>query len=93
MKVIDLIDKLNSIGFDDNTEISFSCVNGELGEWHDIPFKQFNYGEDLTVEPYKKDIIDIEVDMDSVVEYTNEKVKARTFKLKGRLISEINEWI
>lgn len=93
MKVIDLINKLNSIGFDDNTEISFSCVNGELGEWHDIPFKQLNYGEDLTGEPYKKDIIDIEVDMDSVVEYTNEKVRARTLEMKERLFSEIDKWI
>ena len=32
LKVMDLINKLNEIGYDEKTELTFSCVDGETGE-------------------------------------------------------------
>lgn len=29
MKVVNLINKLNEIGYDENTELTFSCVDGD----------------------------------------------------------------
>ena len=34
LKVMDLINSLNEIGYDENTELTFSCVDGETGELH-----------------------------------------------------------
>ena len=38
MKVAELIRKLQEIGYDENTELTFSCVDGETGEYYVIPF-------------------------------------------------------
>ena len=32
MKVIDFIKRLNEIGYNENTELTFSCVDGDTGE-------------------------------------------------------------
>ena len=45
MKVVNLINKLNEIGYDENTELTFSCVDGDSGECYDIPFDEISYGE------------------------------------------------
>lgn len=75
MKVIDLINKLNEIGYDENTELTFSCTNGNSGSYYVIPFEKICYGEELTGEPYHNDVIDIGVDVDSVPGYIGEKSK------------------
>lgn len=48
MKVVELINKLNEIGYDENTELTFSCIDGETGECYDVPFDEISYGESLT---------------------------------------------
>ena len=73
MKVVELIKKLNEIGYDKNTELTFGLVNRENGNWYEAPFDEINYGIDLTGEPYHNDIINIDVDVDSVEEYQKEK--------------------
>ena len=82
MKVAELIRKLQEIGYDENTELTFSCVDGETGEYYVIPFEEITYGEALTGEPYENDVIDIGVDVDSVEEYmgncNKEKVENNT---------------
>ena len=50
MKVVDLINKLNEIGYDENTELTFSCVDGNSGECYEVPFDEISFGENLTVE-------------------------------------------
>lgn len=73
MKVVELIKKLNEIGYDENTELTFGVVNRENGNWYEVPFDEINYGIDLTGEPYHNDVINIDVDVDSVEEYQKEK--------------------
>lgn len=69
IKVIDLINKLNEIGYNENTELTFSCVNGDTGEYYEIPFDEICFGENLTGKPYNNDVIDIGLDVDSVKDY------------------------
>lgn len=66
MRVVELIRKLQEIGYDENTELTFSCTDGETGEYYVIPFEEITYGEELTGEPYNNDVIDIAVDVDAV---------------------------
>ena len=73
MRVAELIRKLKEIGYDENTELTFSCIDGETGEYYVIPFEEITYWEELTGEPYDNDVIDIEVDVDSVEEYIKAK--------------------
>lgn len=73
MKVIEFIKKLNEIGYDENTELTFGFANKENGNWHEATFDEISYGVDLTGEPYHNDVINIDVDVDSVKEYQKEK--------------------
>lgn len=73
MKVVDLINILNQIGYDENTELTFSCTDGNTGQYYEIPFEEISFGEKLTGKPYEKDQIDIEVDVDSVKSYLHNK--------------------
>ena len=72
MKVIDLINKLNIIGYDENTELTFD-FSDENGECYEIPIKKFWYGEELTGESYHNDIINIELNVEDCEEYTKVK--------------------
>lgn len=85
MKVVDFINKLNKIGYDENTELTFSCVDGNSGECYDIPFDRISCGEDLTGNPYNKDVIDIGVDVDSAKGY----IKAKSDEYMNGMIDEI----
>ena len=73
MKIVELINKLNEIGYDENTELTFGFVNRENGNWYEVSFDEINYGIDLTGEPYHNDVINIDIDVDSVEEYQKEK--------------------
>lgn len=64
MKVKNFINMLNDIGYDDNTELTFSTVS-YYGEYLDLPFEEITYGEELTGKPYSKDVIDVGVNLDS----------------------------
>ena len=86
MKVIELIKKLNEIGYDENTELTFGVVNRENGNWYEAPFDEINYGIDLTGEPYHNDVINIDVDVDSVEEYQKEKTDFKRIILRFMLL-------
>ena len=73
MKVVELIKKLNEIGYDENTELTFGFSNKENGNWYEAQFDEISYGIDLTGEPYHNDVINIDIDVDSVEEYQKEK--------------------
>ena len=44
MKVVDLINILNQIGYDENTELTFSCTDGNTGQYYEIPFEEISFG-------------------------------------------------
>lgn len=92
MKVTELIRKLQEIGYDENTELTFSCVDGETGEYYVIPFEEITYGEELTGEPYDNDVIDIEVGVDSVEEYIKAKVESELEKQTQRVIRALEDY-
>lgn len=95
MKVVELINKLNEIGYDENTELTFSCVDGETGECYDIPFDEISYGESLTGEPYHNDVIDIGIDVDSCKEYIKSKadgVMAELTSALGDILNKYKPW-
>ena len=78
MKVIEFIKRLNEIGYDENTELTFSCIDGETGEWYDLKLDTKNgdgfcYGEALYGVPYDKKEINIEIDVDGCEEYLGDK--------------------
>jgi hypothetical protein len=91
MKVTELIRKLQEIGYNDDTELTFSCTDGETGEYYVIPFEELTYGEELTGEPYNNDVIDIAVDVDSVEEYIKAKAESELEKQTQRVIRALED--
>lgn len=75
MKVIDLINKLNEIGYDENTELDFSCIDKDRNEIYGIDFDKILYGEELTGQSYCNDVINIGIDVDSSKEYIRAKAE------------------
>lgn len=92
MKVAELIRKLQEIGYDENTELTFSCTDGETGEYYVIPFEEITYGEELTGEPYDNDVIDISVDVDSAEEYIKAKAGSELEKYAQRVIKALGDY-
>ena len=85
IRVLDLINKLNEIGYDENTKLTFGCVNKDTGGWFDIPFNMLFFGEELTGEPYDNDEINIDLDVDSAKDYLEEKQKDIIDKLRDKI--------
>ena len=92
MKVVELIKKLNEIGYDENTELTFGVVNRENGNWYEVPFDEINYGIDLTGEPYHNDVINIDVDVDSVEEYQKEKAERAVIDIVEEMQDVLNKY-
>lgn len=92
MKVVELIKKLNEIGYDENTELTFGFVNRENGSWYEASFDEFNYGIDLTGEPYHNDVINIDVDVDSVEEYQKEKSDSAVIDIVEEMQCILNKY-
>lgn len=92
MKVIELIKKLNEIGYDENTELTFGVVNRENGNWYEAPFDEINYGIDLTGEPYHNDVINIDVDVDSVEEYQKDKAECAVIDIVEEMQYVLNKY-
>lgn len=91
MKVVELINKLNEIGYDENTELTFSCVDGDSGEYYNLPFDEIFlnicFGESLTGEPYHNDAIDIGVDVDAAKDY----IQAKADGYMNDMINELKD--
>lgn len=92
MKVIELINRLNEIGYDENTELTFSCTDGDSGEYYDIPFEEISCGEAITGEPYCNDVIDIEVNVDAAEDYIKAKSDDRVYDIVNNLIEVLKEY-
>ena len=85
IKVVDLINKLNEIGYDEYTKLTFGCINKDTGGWFDIPFNMLFFGEELTGHPYSNDEINIDLDVDSAKDYLEEKQKDAINELRDKI--------
>lgn len=99
MKVIELINKLNEIGYDENTELTFSCVDGNTGEWYKLNADDeeyemgITYGKDLTGEEYHNDVIDVCLNVDECKEYVNDKVEVTKLDVIEDIFHVINKYL
>ena len=93
MKVVELINKLNEIGYDENTELTVGFADGNTGEWDNTPFDDITYGIDLTGEPYHNDVINIDVDVDSVKEYQKDKAECAVIDIVEEMQDVLNRHI
>lgn len=87
MKIVEFINKLREIGYDENTELTFSCVDRNTGECYDLLIDEFCYGEDLTGQPYHNDIIDIGINVDDATSY----VQAKSNDYVSDMIDELQD--
>lgn len=71
MKVIDFIKRLEEIGYDENTELTFSCCDGNTGEFYNL--KLNTEDDDGFYTTYKKNEINIEIDVDGCKDYVESK--------------------
>lgn len=92
MKVVELINKLNEIGYDENTELTFGFADGNTGEWYKAPFDEIIYGIDLTGEPYHNDVINIDIDVDSVKEYQKDKAECAVIDIVEEMQYVLNKY-
>lgn len=93
MKIVELINKLNEIGYDENTKLTFGFADGNTGEWYNAPFDEITYGIDLTGEPYHNDVINIDVDVDSVKEYQKDKAECAVIDIVEEMQDVLNRHI
>lgn len=92
MKVVELINKLNEIGYDEDTELTFGFADGNTGEWYKAPFDEVAYGIDLTGEPYHNDVINIDIDVDSVKEYQKNKAECAVIDIVEEMQYVLNKY-
>lgn len=77
MKVIEFIKRLEEIGYDENTELTFGCYD-DNGEFYYLNLDTGNgdgfcYGESLDGYPYDKKEISIEIDVNGCKDYVESK--------------------
>lgn len=98
MKVVELINKLNEIGYDENTELTFSCIDGNTGNWHELDVDDeeyemgITYGEILTGEEYHNDVVDICLNVDECKEYINDKVEVTKLDVIEDILDVISKY-
>jgi hypothetical protein len=84
MKVIEFIAKLEQLGFNDNTELSFGFLNGAQGEYYECNFKSIDDNDrevgcdDLIVEFEKPD------------DYIKSEIECANTDLREDLLNVIN---
>lgn len=77
MKVIEFIKRIEEIGYDENTELTFGCYD-KNGEFYYLKLDTldddgFCYGEDLDGYPYDNREINVAIDVDGCKEYIEAK--------------------
>lgn len=97
VKVVEFIKRLNDIGFDENTELTFSCVNGDTGDWFDLvpdtdENDPFSFGEELNGKPYEKDSIDFCLNVDKCEDYLNQKKYNNLSELTEEILGVIGKY-
>lgn len=64
MKVVEFINRLNQIGYDENTELIFGAYDGtEFHDWYELENPVITRGFDITDNSGPKDVIAVDMDM------------------------------
>lgn len=84
MKVIDFIEKLNKLGFNDETELYFGFLNGDQGEYYECNFKS------IDDEDRKADVDELTVIFERPNDYIKNEVECANIDLKEELLDVIN---
>lgn len=84
MKVIDFIAKLEQLGFNDETELSFGFVNGAQGEYYECNFRSI---DDNDREVGQDDLI---VEFERPDDYIESEVQCTNIELREDLLNVIN---
>ena len=87
MKVKDFIAKLNTLGFTDDTELSFGFINGDQGEYYECEIRG------IDDEDRKSGYDDIIVEFNKPVEYIKSEVQCANIGLREELIELINRYM
>jgi hypothetical protein len=74
MLVKNFIEALNTIGYDDQTELEFDTVDGSTGEVYDLKLKEFCYGDDLCVPNVNSISVELKVADDFIKDKSREYV-------------------
>ena len=81
---MDFIEKLNKLGFNDNTELSFGFINGEQGEYYECNFRSI---DDNDREVGQDDLI---VEFERPDDYIESEVQCANIELRKDLLNVIN---
>lgn len=84
MKVIDFIAKLEQLGFNDETELSFGFINGEQGEYYECDFRSI---DDNDREVGQDDLI---VKFERPNDYIKSEVECANIDLREKLLDVFN---
>ena len=87
MKVKDFITKLNSLGFTDDTVLSFGFINGDEGEYYECEIRNID-DEDRQVG-----YDDIIVEFNKPVDYIKSEVQCANIGLREELVELINRYM
>lgn len=95
MRVIDFIKRLEEIGYNEYTELTFGCVD-ENGEFYYLNLDTKNgdpfcYGEDFDGYPYDKQEINVGIDVEGNEEYMEVK-RDDAYEILYRLEQILDEY-
>lgn len=84
MKVIDFIEKLNKLGFNDETELYFGFLNGDQGEYYECNFKSIDN------EDREANVDELTVTFERPDAYIENEVVCANIDLREELLEIIN---
>lgn len=87
MKVKEFITKLNTLGFTDDTELSFGFINGDQGEYYECEI------ENIDDEDRKYGYDDIIVEFKKPEDYIKSEVEKTSIYLREELIDVVNKYL
>lgn len=87
MKVIEFIEKLNQLGFTDDTELSFGFLNGDQGEYYECEISSI---DDESREVGYDDII---VEFNKPTDYIKSEVECANITLREKLLEVIDKYV
>lgn len=84
MKVIDFIEKLNKLGFTDETELSFGFINRKQGEYYECNFKSIDDND----REVGCDVLIVEFEKPD--DYIKSEVQCANIELREEFLDVIN---
>lgn len=87
MKVKEFIERLNKLGFTDDTELSFGFINGEQGEYYECKIR------DIDDNDREVGYDDIVVEFDKPVDYIKSEIQCSNIGLREELVELINRYM